>query len=115
MYSQRKVIWPHVTWGVPVASCFFFFKVWQKEIDKMPTDREIVARTHEVNEVKCFYVFPSLLEKEREKERKKEEKRRENTWSQVSLADRNHSITPLNWTRVYFLFFKKCRKLAKLV
>ena len=49
-----------------------FFNAWvRKKSIKSHRIGKIVARTHEVNEVKCFHVFPSLLEK---KKRKKEEK-----------------------------------------
>ena len=50
-----------------------FFNAWgRKKSIKSHRIGKIVARTHEVNEVKCFYVFPSLLEK---KARKREDKR----------------------------------------
>ena len=50
-----------------------FFNAWgRKKSIKSHRIGKIVARTHEVNEVKCFHVFPSLLEK---KARKREDKR----------------------------------------
>lgn len=50
-----------------------FVNAWgRKKSIKSHRIGKIVARTHEVNEVKCFYVFPSLLEK---KARKREDKR----------------------------------------
>ena len=51
-----------------------FFNAWgRKKSIKSHRIGEIVARTHEVNEVKCFHVFPSLLGKK--KKDKREDKR----------------------------------------
>lgn len=97
------------TWRVPVASCFFQC-LGQKEIDKIPSDWENSSKDTRSKWGEVFSCFPLSP---RKKKRKK--KIREKTWSQVSLAARNHNITRLNRTRDYFLFFKKCRKLAKLV
>ena len=48
-----------------------FFNAWgRKKSIKSHRIGEIVARTHEVNEVKCFHVFPSLLGKKRKKKEK---------------------------------------------
>lgn len=48
-----------------------FFNAWgRKKSIKSHRIGKIVARTHEVNEVKRFYVFPSLLEKKSKKERR---------------------------------------------
>ena len=96
------------TWCVPVASCFFQC-LGQKEIDKIPSDWENSSKDARSKWGEVFLCFPLSPRKKSKKER------RQKTWSQVSLAARNHNITPLNRTRVYFLFFKKCRKLAKLV
>ena len=53
-----------------------FFNAWgRKKSIKSHRIGKIVARTHEVNEVKCFYVFPSLLEKKKEERTKKREKK----------------------------------------
>ena len=50
-----------------------FFNAWgRKKSIKSHRIGKIVARTHEVNEVKCFYVFPSLLEKKQEREKTKD-------------------------------------------
>ena len=50
-----------------------FFNTWgRKKSIKSHRIGKIVARTHEVNEVKCFYVFPSLLEKKQEREKTKD-------------------------------------------
>ena len=51
-----------------------FLNAWgRKKSIKSHRIGEVVARTHEVNEVKCFHVFPSLLEKK--KKDKREDKR----------------------------------------
>ena len=50
-----------------------FFNAWgRKKSIKSHRIEKIVARTHEVNEVKCFYVFPSLFEKKSKKEKTKD-------------------------------------------
>ena len=50
-----------------------FFNAWgRKKSIKSHRIGKIVARTHEVNEVKCFYVFPSLLEKKKERKKRRQ-------------------------------------------
>ena len=47
-----------------------FLNAWgRKKSIKSHRIGEVVARTHEVNEVKCFHVFPSLLEKKKKEKR----------------------------------------------
>ena len=51
-----------------------FFNAWgRKKSIKSHRIGKIVARTQEVNEVKCFHVFPSLLEKKKKKEDKRKD------------------------------------------
>ena len=70
-FSQQKVLWPHLL-GVFLLLPVFFNAWGRKKSIKSHRIGKIVASTHEVNEVKCFCVFPSLLEK---KARKREDKR----------------------------------------
>ena len=50
-----------------------FFNAWvRKKSIKSHRIGKIVARTHEVNEVKCFHVFPSLLEKKKERKKRRQ-------------------------------------------
>ena len=50
-----------------------FFNAWvRKKSIKSHRIGKIVARTQEVNEVKCFHVFPSLLEKKKRKKKIRE-------------------------------------------
>ena len=50
-----------------------FFNAWgRKKSIKSHRIGKIIARTQEVNEVKCFYVFPSLLEKKKERKKRRQ-------------------------------------------
>lgn len=66
VYSQQKVLWPHLL-GVFLLLPVFFNAWGRKKSIKSHRLGKIVVRTHEVNEVKCFHFFPSLLEKLRKK------------------------------------------------
>ena len=74
-FSQQKVLWSHSGHLLGVFLLLpVFFNAWgRKKSIKSHRIGKIVARTHEVNEVKCFHVFPSLLEKK--KKERREDKR----------------------------------------
>ena len=59
------LIYGHLLGGFLLLPVFFNAWVRKKSI-KSHRIGKIVARTHEVNEVKCFYVFPSLFKKKKQ-------------------------------------------------
>ena len=70
-FSQQKVLWSHSGHSLGVFLLLpVFFNAWgRKKSIKSHRIGKIVARTHEVNEVKCFPLSPRKKSKKERRQR----------------------------------------------